>query len=44
MNIQQLIVELDREDHIARHRVTVAGANEVVFGAPFVRRVKHDRY
>ena len=43
MRIYELVVEPDREDHIARHHVTVDEVEEVVFGRPFIRRVRERR-
>ena len=44
MRIYELIVEPGREEHIARHGVSVAEVEEVVFGAPLVNRVRERRY
>ena len=44
MRIDDLIVEPGREEHIDRHRVTVAEVNEVVFGSPVWRRTREGRY
>lgn len=40
MRIYDLIVEPGREEHIARHHVSVEEVEEVVFDRPFVRRAK----
>jgi uncharacterized DUF497 family protein len=42
--IYELVIEPDREEHIAQHHVTVEEVQEVVFGAPFVRRARDGRY
>ena len=44
VRIYELIVEPDREEHIAVHGVTVEEVEEVVFGEPFVRRVREHRF
>lgn len=44
MNIYELVIEPDREDHIARHHVSVAEVEEVVFGTPFIRKARQGRY
>ena len=44
MNIYELIVESDREEHIVRHHVTISEVEEVIFGAPFIRRTRDHRY
>ena len=44
MRIDRLLVEPGREDHIARHGVTVDEVEQVVFGAPFIVRVRQERY
>lgn len=44
MRVYELIVEPGREEHIARHGVSVAEVEEVVFGTPLVNRVRHGRY
>jgi uncharacterized DUF497 family protein len=41
--MDELIVDPDREDHIARHGVTVEEVEEVVFGAPFIRQAREGR-
>ncbi len=43
MRIYQLIVEPGREEHIARHHVSVAQADEIVFGNPIVTRTRQGR-
>lgn len=40
MRIYDLIVDPGREEHIARHFVTVEEVEDVVFGVPFVRRAR----
>ena len=44
MRIYELIVEPDREDHIARHGVTVEEVEEVVFGRPLIQRSRQQRF
>ena len=44
MKIYGLIVEPDREEHIARHHVTVEEVDEVVFAEAYVRRDKQGYY
>lgn len=44
VKIFELIVEPGREEHIARHHVSVAEVEEVVFGAPLIRRSKQSRF
>ena len=44
VRIFELIVEPDREEHIARHGVTVEEVEEVVFGNPFSTRTRQGRY
>ena len=44
MRIYELIVEAGREEHIARHQVSVAEAEEVVFGRHVVYRVRQGYY
>lgn len=44
MRIYELIVEPGREEHIARHHVSVAEVEEVVFGTPFIRKTRQGRY
>ena len=41
MRIYELVVEAGREEHIARHNVSV---EEVIFGMPFIRKARQDRY
>ncbi len=41
MKIYELVIEPGREEHIARHQVTV---EEVIFGAPFIRKARQGRY
>lgn len=38
MRFRDLVVASGREEHIARHHVTIAEAEEVVFGTPHIRR------
>lgn len=44
MIIRELIVEPDREEHIARHNVTLSEVEEVAFGTYFPRRAKGGWY
>ena len=44
MKIYELVIEPGREDHIARHQVSVAEVEEVIFGAPFIRKARQGRY
>ena len=44
MKIYELVVESGREEHIARHHVSVAEVEEVIFGVPFIRKTKQGRY
>lgn len=44
MRIYELIIEPGREEHIARHGVTIEEVEEVVFGTPLIRRARQGRY
>ncbi|HZU00956.1 MAG TPA: BrnT family toxin [Ktedonobacteraceae bacterium] len=44
MKIYELIVEPGREEHIARHHVSIAEVEEVIFGTPFIRKTRQERY
>ncbi len=44
MKIYELVIEPGREEHIARHHVGVAEVEEVIFGAPFIRKARQGRY
>lgn len=44
MRIDDLIIDADRVEHIARHHVTAEEAEQVVFGSPVVRRSREGRY
>jgi len=44
VKIYELVIEPGREEHIARHQVSVAEVEEVVFGAPFIRKARQGRY
>ena len=44
MKVGELIVEPGREEHIARHRVRVEEAEQVVFGDHVAYRVRLGRY
>ena len=44
MKIYELVIEPGREEHIARHQVSVEEVEEVIFGAPFIRKARQGRY
>ena len=44
MRIYELIIEPERVDHIARHHVSVEEVEEVIFGTPFIRKARQERY
>ena len=44
MRIYELVIEPGREEHIARHHVSVAEVEEVVFGMSFIRKTRQERY
>jgi uncharacterized DUF497 family protein len=44
VRIYELVIEPGREEHIARHHVSVAEVEEVVFGTPFIRKARQGRY
>jgi uncharacterized protein len=44
VRIYELVIEPEREEHIARHHVSVVEVEEVVFGAPFIRKARQGRY
>lgn len=44
MRIYELVLEPDREEHIARHGVSVMEAEEVALGQHVVFRTRHGRY
>ena len=44
MKIYELVIEPGREEHIARHHVSVAEVEEVIFSAPFIRKARLERY
>ena len=44
MRIYELVIEPGREEHIARHQVSIAEVEEVIFSAPFVRKSRQGRY
>ena len=44
MWIYDLVIEEDREDHIARHDVVAEETKEVVFGVAYVQRERHGYY
>jgi len=41
VRIYELVIEPGREEHIARHQVSI---EEVIFSAPFVRKSRQGRY
>jgi uncharacterized protein len=44
VKIYELIIEPGREEHIARHHVSIAEVEEVIFGVPFIRKARQERY
>jgi uncharacterized protein len=44
VKIYELVIEPDREEHIARHHVSVVEVEEVIFGAPVIRKARQGRY
>jgi uncharacterized protein len=44
VDIYELIIEPEREEHIARHNVSVEEVEEVVFGDPFITKTRDRRY
>jgi uncharacterized protein len=44
VNVDNLIVEEGRDDHIARHNVSLDEVDQVVFGRPYWRRVRDGRF
>ncbi len=44
MKIYELVIEPGREEHIARHQVSIAEVEEVIFGVPFIRKTRQGRY
>jgi uncharacterized protein len=44
VRIYELVIEPGREEHIARHQVSVAEVEEVIFGVPFMRKARLGRY
>lgn len=44
MKIYELVIEPGREEHIALHQVSIAEVEEVIFGAPFIRKARQGRY
>jgi uncharacterized DUF497 family protein len=43
VKIYELIIDPEREDHIARHGVSIEEVEQVVFGQPFIRRTRQER-
>lgn len=44
VRLLDLIIDQDREDHIARHHVRVFEVEEVAFGDPLITRTREERY
>jgi uncharacterized DUF497 family protein len=44
VRIYELVIEPGREEHIARHQVSISEVEEVIFGAPFIRKARQGRY
>ncbi len=44
VRIYELVIDPGQEEHIARHHVSVAEVEEVVFGEPFIRKARQGRY
>ena len=45
MKIYELLIEAGREEHIARHHITIAEVEQVVLGeTAFIRRTRDERY
>ena len=44
VRIYELVIEPGREEHIARHQVSVEEVEEVIFGEPYIRRARLERY
>ena len=44
MEVYELVIEPDREDHIARHSVAVQEVEEVVYGRPFTSKTRERRF
>lgn len=44
MKVYELIVEPGREEHIARHNISVDEVEEVVFATPYITRTRQGRY
>jgi len=44
VKIYELVIEPGREEHIARHQVSVAEVEEVIIAAPFIRKARQGRY
>ena len=44
MRIHELIIEPDREEHIARHHVSIAEVEEVALGNYFISRTRQGYY
>ncbi len=44
MRIYELVIDPGREEHIARHQVSVIEVEEIIFGAPFIRKARQGRY
>jgi uncharacterized DUF497 family protein len=44
VKIYGLVIEPGREEHIARHQVSIEEVEEVIFGVPFIRKTRQGRY
>jgi uncharacterized DUF497 family protein len=44
VRVDRVVAEPDREDHIARHGVTLDEVDEIVFGEPLIYRERHGYY
>jgi uncharacterized protein len=44
VKIYELVIEPGREEHIARHQVSIEEVEEVIFGVPFIRKARQERY
>jgi len=44
VRIYELVIDPGREEHIARHQVSVDEVEGVIFGEPFIRKARLGRY
>lgn len=44
MRVIELIIAPDREEHIARHSVTLVEVEQVAYGTPYISRTRQGRY